>query len=108
MKYIYVFCAGFEAQYKPRTAVALQQELIENSQSLLTFLYIGSGGLAFGFLYRRSGGLAFGFLYRGSGGLAFGLLYIESEGLVFGLLYMESGGLAFGLVLLYRYRGAKS
>lgn len=84
MKYIYVFCAGFEAQYKPRTAVALQQELIENSQSLLTFLYIGSGGLAFGFLY------------RGSGGLAFGLLYIESE------------GLALGLVLLYRYRGAKS
>lgn len=96
MKYIYVFCAGFEAQYKPRTAVALQQELIENSQSLLTFLYIGSGGLAFGFLYRESGGLAFG------------LLYIESEGLVFGLLYIESGGLAFGLVLLYRYRGAKS
>ena len=84
MKYIYVFCAGFEAQYKPRTAVALQQELIENSQSLLTFLYIGSGGLAFGFLY------------RGSGGLAFGLLYIESD------------GLALGLVLLYRYRGAKS
>ena len=84
MKYIYVFCAGFEAQYKPRTAVALQQELIENSQSLLNFLYIGSGGLAFGFLY------------RGSGGLAFGLLYIESE------------GLALGLVLLYRYRGAKS
>lgn len=84
MKYIYVFCAGFEAQYKPRTAVALQQELVENSQSLLTFLYIGSGGLAFGFLY------------RGSGGLAFGLLYIESE------------GLALGLVLLYRYRGAKS
>lgn len=96
MKYIYVFCAGFEAQYKPRTAVALQQELIENSQSLLTFLYIGRGGLAFGFLYRRSGGLAFG------------LLFIESEGLVFGLLYIESGGLAFGLVLLYRYRGAKS
>ena len=84
MKYIYVFCAGFEAQYKPRTAVALQQELVENSQSLLTFLYIGSGGLAFGLLYRESGGLAFG------------LLYIESE------------GLALGLVLLYRYRGAKS
>ena len=84
MKYIYVFCAGFEAQYKPRTAAALQQELIENNQSLLTFLYIGSGSLAFGLLY------------RGSGGLAFGLLYIESE------------GLALGLVLLYRYRGAKS
>ena len=96
MKFIYVFCAGFEAQYKPRTAVALQQELIENSQSLLTFLYI------------RRGGLAFGFLYRGSGGLAFGLLYIESEGLVFGLLYIESVGLVLGLVLLYRYRGAKS
>ena len=96
MKYIYVFCAGFEAQYKPRTAVALQQELIENSQSLLTFLYIGSGGLAFGFLYRGSGGLVFGLLYMESGGLAFGLLYIESE------------GLALGLVLLYRYRGAKS
>lgn len=96
MKYIYVFCAGFEAQYKPRTAVALQQELVENNQSLLTFLYIGSGGFALGFLYRGSGGLAFGFLYIGSGGL------------VFGLLYIESGGLAFGLVLLYRYRGAKS
>ena len=76
MKYIYVFCAGFEAQYKPRTAVALQQELIENNQSLLTFLYIGSGGLAFGLLY------------RGSGGLVFGLLYIESEGLAFGLIVM--------------------
>ena len=78
MKYIYVFCAGFEAQYKPRTAVALQQELIENSQSLLTFLYIGSGGLAFG------------------------LLYIESGGLVFGLLYTESGGLALGLIVMIR------
>ena len=76
MKYIYVFCAGFEAQYKPRTAVALQQELIENSQSLLTFLYIGSGGLAFGLLY------------RGSGGLVFGLLYIESVGLALGLIVM--------------------
>ena len=84
MKYIYVFCAGFEAQYKPRTAVALQQELVENNQSLLTFLSIGSGGLVFG------------------------LLYIESGGLAFGFLYIESGGLAFGLVLLYRYRGAKS
>ena len=90
MKYIYVFCAGFEAQYKPRTAVALQQELIENSQSLLTFLYIGSGGLAFGFLYRGSGGLAFGFLHR------------ESGGLVFGLLYTESGGLALGLIVMIR------
>lgn len=90
MKYIYVFCAGFEAQYKPRTAVALQQELIENNQSLLTFLYIGSGGLAFGFLY------------RGSGGLAFGLLYIESGGLVFGLLYTESGCLALGLIVMIR------
>ena len=90
MKYIYVFCAGFEAQYKPRTAVALQQELIENSQSLLTFLYIGSGGLAFGFLYRGSGGLALGFLYR------------ESGGLVFGLLYTESGGLALGLIVMIR------
>ena len=90
MKYIYVFCAGFEAQYKPRTAVALQQELIENSQSLLTFLYIGRGGLAFGFLYRGSGGLAFGFLHR------------ESGGLVFGLLYTESGGLALGLIVMIR------
>ena len=102
MKYIYVFCAGFEAQYKPRTAVALQQELIENSQSLLTFLYIGSGGLAFGFLYIGSGGLAFGFLYRGSGGLALGFLYRESGGLVFGLLYTESGGLALGLIVMIR------
>ena len=74
MKYIYVFCAGFEAQYKPRTAGALQQELIENNQSLLTFLYIGSEGLAFGLLYRESGALAFGLLYIGSGGLAFGLI----------------------------------
>lgn len=88
MKYIYVFCAGFEAQYKPRTAVALQQELIENSQSLLTFLYIGSEGFALGFLYRGSGGLAFGFLYRGSGGLVFGFLYTESGGLTFGLIVM--------------------
>ena len=88
MKYIYVFCAGFEAQYKPRTAVALQQELIENNQSLLTFLYIGSGGLAFGLLYRGSGGLVFGLLYKGSGGLVFGLLYIESGGLAFGLIVM--------------------
>ena len=102
MKYIYVFCAGFEAQYKPRTAVALQQELIENNQSLLTFLYIGSGGLAFGFLYRGSGALALGFLYRGSGGLAFGFLYRESGGLVFGLLYTESGGLALGLIVMIR------
>ena len=91
MKYIYVFCAGFEAQYKPRTAVALQQELIENSQSLLTFLYIGRGGLAFGFLYRGSGGLAFGLLYRGSGALALGFLYRGSGGLAFGFLYRESG-----------------
>ena len=90
MKYIYVFCAGFEAQYKPRTAVALQQELVENNQSLLTFLYIGSGGFALGFLYRGSGGLAFGFLYR------------ESGGLVFGLLYTESGGLALGLIVMIR------
>ena len=88
MKYIYVFCAGFEAQYKPRTAVALQQELIENNQSLLTFLYIGSGGLAFGLLYRGSGGLVFGLLYKGSGGLVFGLLYIESGGLALGLIVM--------------------
>ena len=88
MKYIYVFCAGFEAQYKPRTAVALQQELIENNQSLLTFLYIGSGSLAFGLLYRGSGGLVFGLLYKGSGGLFFGLLYIESGGLAFGLIVM--------------------
>lgn len=102
MKYIYVFCAGFEAQYKPRTAVALQQELVENSQSLLTFLYIGSGGLAFGLLYRESGALALGFLYRGSGGLAFGFLYRESGGLVFGLLYTESGGLALGLIVMIR------
>ena len=90
MKYIYVFCAGFEAQYKPRTAVALQQELIENSQSLLTFLYIGSDGLAFGFLY------------RGSGDLALGLLYIGSDGLAFGLLYIESGDLALGLIVMIR------
>ena len=90
MKYIYVFCAGFEAQYKPRTAVALQQELIENSQSLLTFLYIGSDGLAFGFLY------------RGSGALALGLLYIGSDGLAFGLLYIESGDLALGLIVMIR------
>lgn len=88
MKYIYVFCAGFEAQYKPRTAVALQQELIENNQSLLTFLYIGSEGFALGFLYRGSEGLAFGFLYRGSGGLVFGFLYTESGGLTFGLIVM--------------------
>ena len=88
MKYIYVFCAGFEAQYKPRTAVALQQELIENNQSLLTFLYIGSGGLAFGLLYRGSGGLVFGLLYKGSGGLVLGLLYIESGGLALGLIVM--------------------